>query len=148
MLGAARRDAVRELGEARLAHEVAVLDLQVAGRLAVLFEQEVDPAVAAVFHLRPDPVVARKGREPSLAQGLGDQEVRAGGVDPDELERAAAGRTSTNSQLYVSLRLGFVARERKTRLPGSFSPSMAPGLAQWAVTISPVSSSISARNRL
>ena len=36
------------------------------------------------------------------------------------------------------MRFGLRDRDRKTRLPGSLSPSIAPGLAQCAVTRSPV----------
>src|ERR1051326_4757673 len=54
MLGAAHRDAIGKLGEVRRAHQVHVLDLEIAGRALAVLEHEVGARVDAVFHLAPD----------------------------------------------------------------------------------------------
>ena len=41
---------------------------------------------------------------------------------------------STSSRVWASLRFGSAERDSHTGMPGVFSPSMAPGLGQWAVT--------------
>ena len=45
---------VGKFGQARLAHQVHVLDLDVARRPAGAFEQEIHARVFPVFHLAPD----------------------------------------------------------------------------------------------
>ena len=138
VLGAARRDAVRELGEARLAHEVAVLHLEIAGRLRRPSRAGSRPGCCG--RISPPAGPGRSRRRARAAPRAGPRRPGALGREvlmPTSWSGPPPAATSTNSQLYSSLRLGFVARERRTRLPGSFSPSIAPGLAQWAVTISP-----------
>jgi hypothetical protein len=56
--------------------------------------------------------------------------------------------TSTNSQLWASLRLGFADFDNHTRAPAVLSPIIDPGLAQCTVTVSPEGSTTSARKRL
>src|ERR1700692_2452934 len=55
---------------------------------------------------------------------------------------------STSSQLKGSLRTGFSELDNQTRENGRSRPVMAPGLATWTVSMSPFSSTTSARNRL
>ena len=55
---------------------------------------------------------------------------------------------STSSRVQASLRLAPAAGETQAPRPGVFSPSMAPGLGQWAVTARPSSSITSAKKRL
>src|SRR5262249_43458189 len=56
--------------------------------------------------------------------------------------------TSTSSQLWASLRLGFADIDSHTRAPAALRPVIAPGLAQCTVTVSPEGSTTSARKRL
>lgn len=56
--------------------------------------------------------------------------------------------TSTSSRVWASLRFGASERESHTGSPGAFSPSIAPGLGQWAVSAVPSSSTTSAKKRL
>ena len=81
MLGAARGDAVGKFGKARAAHEMHVLHLDIAGRQALAFEQNVDPAVAPVFDLAPQVRIGGKFREVAGPDRLGDDGVGMGGVD-------------------------------------------------------------------
>ncbi len=55
---------------------------------------------------------------------------------------------STSSRVWGSLRVGESERDSHTGRPGVFSPSMAPGLGQWAVTSRPSSITTSAKKRL
>jgi hypothetical protein len=55
---------------------------------------------------------------------------------------------STSSSVCASLRFGSSERESQAGRPGVFSPSMAPGFGQWAVTGVPSSSTTSAKKRL
>src|SRR5208282_5047231 len=76
MLGAAVGHAVREFGEPRLAHEMDVLDLQIAGRPRRIFEQKIDPGVLSVFDLPPHRrVVAQLRNEPGLER-VADELIR------------------------------------------------------------------------
>jgi hypothetical protein len=56
--------------------------------------------------------------------------------------------SSTSRQPNFSFLRGSSLGSSQTRMPGSASPIIAPGLGQWAVTSRPSSSSTSARNRL
>ena len=62
MLRAPGGDRVWKLGETGLTHQMDVLDLDIAGRLALALEQNVDPAVLAVFHFRALVFIARELR--------------------------------------------------------------------------------------
>ncbi len=55
---------------------------------------------------------------------------------------------STSSRVWASLRLGSSDRDTQHGKPGTFSPSIAPGLGQWAVISVPSSSTTSAKKRL
>ena len=46
--------------------------------------------------------------------------------------------TSTSSSVWASLRFGIVRARQPDGQPGVFSPSIAPGFGQWAVTAPPV----------
>jgi hypothetical protein len=60
--------------------------------------------------------------------------------------RCSSIRISSHDQ--ASLRAGLVERSSQTSEPGEATPSMAPGLAQWAMTSVPSSRITSARKRL
>ena len=89
MLGAARGYAIGKFGEARLAHEMDVLDFQVARRPAGVFEQKIDPRIQAIFHFAPDRRVVAQLRDQPGLDDLGHQHVGLAGIDADELETVA-----------------------------------------------------------
>ncbi len=55
---------------------------------------------------------------------------------------------STSSRVCASLRVGESEMDSHTGSPGVFSPSIAPGLGQWAVTSRQSSITTSAKKRL
>ena len=67
---------------------------------------------------------------------------------PTQMGVPSAPGTWACSQVQASLRLGEGAWRKRTRPPGCSTPVIGPVLAQWAVTSSPFSSSMSARKRL
>ena len=89
MLGAARGHAVGKFGEPRLAHQVDVLDLEIARPPRRVVEQEIDAGVLAVFHLAPDGRIIAQFRDQAGLERFGDQLVRLGDIHADELRPAA-----------------------------------------------------------
>lgn len=83
-------DAVGKFRQAILAHQVAILDLEVARRKAIRLQQEIDPARCSVFHLGTNIVIFRKGLQRTGAQSLANESIGARCVDPDQLRLATA----------------------------------------------------------
>ena len=73
MLGAAGGDAIGKFGKPRLAHQMDILDLQIARRPRRPFEQEIDPGIGAVFHLAPDRRVIAQLRDQPGLHDVGDE---------------------------------------------------------------------------
>ncbi len=81
---------IGKFGQPRPAHQVDVLDLDVAGRPAGRFEQEIDPRVLAVLHLAPDRGVAGELRECGRPRSPRPRaHSGCAGVDADQLGAAA-----------------------------------------------------------
>ena len=74
---------------------------------------------------------SRPVRESPARDGFLADPVGVGGVDADQM--AAAVRTS--SQRQSSLAFGLVLGDSQTSEPGSASPIIEPGLAQWATIV-------------
>jgi hypothetical protein len=137
----------REIRQDGLAHEVHVLDLDIAGRAFRIFEQQVDARIPAVFHLAPRRWIAGKLRDRSGRDRLGDDAIAMRGVDAYELAPLPKS-TSTSSHECGNLRVALSDCDSHTRDPGAARPVIEPGLATWTVTVSPLGSTTSARNRL
>ncbi len=91
---AAGRNGVRELGNPKLAHQMDVLDLDIAGRLSRIFQQKIDPRALAVddpaiLHLAADGRIADEFGNDAGRESFRDDRVRMHGVDADQLVRAA-----------------------------------------------------------
>jgi hypothetical protein len=69
-----------------LAHEMDVLDLDVAGWPQRRFEQEIDAGVGAVLHLAAHGVVAGKLGDHVRRDGFSSERIRMDGVDSYELD--------------------------------------------------------------
>ncbi len=89
MLGAAPGHRIRELCEPRLAHEVDVLDLHIAGRTRRVLEQEIDPGAPAISHLAAQGGIADQFFDPSGRERLGGKRIGIGGINADQLGAAA-----------------------------------------------------------
>ncbi len=74
-----------ELGEARRAREMNVLDLDVGEAALRILEQDVDPARLPVFDLAPKPGVSGELLDATSGDGLGDDLVRVPRIDADEM---------------------------------------------------------------
>ena len=114
VLRAPGRDRIGKLGKARLAHQVHVLDLDIAGRFAVALEQDVDPAVLAVFHLRALALIA--GKLGDFPAAIASPTMWLGWlVLMPTMAGPAPRSTSRSSQENLSLRLGLSERDSQTR---------------------------------
>ena len=82
--GAAGGDAVWKLRQAGRAHQVDVLDLDIAGRAPRPVQQHVDPAGLAVLHLAAQPGITGQFRNAAGHNGLGGDGVGPSGMDPDQ----------------------------------------------------------------
>ena len=129
-------------------HQVHVLDLDVAGRPAGAFQQEIDPRVPAVLHLAPDAVVAGKLGDRAGRERRADQRIGMRGVDADELRARAEIDLDQFPAVRRACGSGLSDFDSHTREPGAASPIIEPGLATWAVMVSPSGSVTSARKRL
>ena len=123
MLGAALGDRVGKFGKARPAHQVHVLDLDIAGRPAGRFEQEIDPRGLAVFHLAADGRVAGELRDAPGRDRLGGERIGMAGVDADELGAAAEDRPRSAPSYGRACGSGLADFDSHTRAPGALSPS-------------------------
>ena len=75
MLCASRRDRIRKFGEPGLAHEVDVLDLDVAGGAARRVQQDVDAAAVAIADFAGKLVIARKTRDEARGDRRGNRAI-------------------------------------------------------------------------
>src|ERR1041385_5262935 len=132
VLGAALGLGVGEFRHARRAHQMHVLDLDIARRALCAFAEEIHARVLAILSLAANDVVAGKLRDRAQREGRSDQRIGMCGVGADQLMPAAES-TSISSQLCDSFRFGLSDFDSHTREPGSASPIIEPGLATCAV---------------
>ena len=148
MLGAALGHAIGELGQARLAHQVHVLDLDVAGPLRGHSSRMSMRLLHAVFHLAPQAGVAARAPRcvpaamASLTSLLGWPVLMPTRVGP--CPRSA----STISQVWRYLRVGLSLSESQTVSPGRVEAHHRAGVGAGGGDRRAVVERTSARKRL
>src|SRR5215475_16231089 len=89
MLGTTLGDGVGEFGETGRAHQMDVLDLDIARRARRMFQQKINARTVAVLHLAANRGISRKLRDRARHDRFGGERVGMRGVDTDELGAAA-----------------------------------------------------------